>query len=517
MSKPKQPTCHRSINNSLAFVLNALCESIADKSSALHIFKDQRRSAYEVIIMSMEWNPVTLVDSAKRPGRILRRLIKSLSFTSLLAAGALNIGCTSLTQPISGIPVRRVPPQFLAQSKNNLVPLDPSRLTQEPPRQYLVDKGDILGIYIEGVLPYTDSDKPPTPPPVNMPTEKSTLDPSIGFPIVVQENGTIALPSIEPVKVKGMTLEQVTDVIRKAYLNARIFTDPARLRPIVTMLKERTYSVVVVRQDVGTQTQQQVAGGARGAYNRGSDQSASGSLIQLPAYQNDVLHALMSSGGLPGLNAKNELKILRATKADQKKRDEFIQQFYQQFLANPDPCSCPPPLPDDPSLLRIPMRLPPGVVPAFRPEDIILEEGDVVYIESRDAEVFYTGGLLPGGEFLIPRDYDLDALGAMAIAGTGLGSQTQGGAGAGGGLGGGIAALAFVPPGDLFILRRTPCNGQITIAVDLAKATLDPRERPLIMPGDTLILRYKCCEELLNFGTASFFTFGIQAILQGRR
>ena len=477
-------------------------------------FKDQRRSAYEVIIMSMEWNPVTLVDSAKRPGRILRRLIKSLSFTSLLAAGALNTGCTSITQPISGIPVRRVPPQFLAQTKNNLVPLDPSRLTQEPPRQYLVDKGDILGIYIEGVLPYTDSDKPPTPPPVNMPTDKSTLDPSLGFPIVVQENGTIALPSIEPVKVKGMTLEQVTDIIRKAYLDARIFTDPARLRPIVTMLKERTYSVVVVRQDVGTQTQSP-GGGARGAYNRGSDQSASGSMIQLPAYQNDVLHALMSSGGLPGLNAKNEIKILRATKADQKKRDAFIQQFYQQFIANPDPCSCPPPIPDDPSLLRIPMRLPPGIVPAFRPEDIILEEGDVVYIESREAEVFYTGGLLPGGEWLIPRDYDLDALGAMAVAGTGLGSQTQGGAG--GGVGGGLAQLAFVPPGELFILRRTPCNGQITIAVDLAKATNDPRERPLIMPGDTLILRYKCYEELVNFGTAAFFTFGIQQILQGGR
>lgn len=462
--------------------------------------------------MSMEWNPVTLVDSSKRPERILRRLIRSLSFTSLLAAGALNVGCTALTQPISGIPVRRLPPQFLAQSKNNLVPLDPSRLTQEPPRQYLVDKGDILGIYIEGVLPYTDSDKPPTPPPVNFPTAESTLDPSLGYPIVVQENGTIALPSIEPIKVKGLTLEQVTDLIRKAYLDARIFTNPARLRPIVTMLKERTYNVVVVRQDVGTQAQGGGGGGARGAYNRGSDQSASGSMIQLPAYQNDVLHALMSSGGLPGINAKNEIKILRTTKADQRKRDEFIQQFNQQYLSNQNPCVCPPPMPDDPNLLRIPMRLPPGVIPTFRQEDIILDEGDVVYIESREAEVFYTGGLLPGGEWLIPRDYDLDALGAMALSGTGLGSKNQAG---GGGMGGGIASMAFVPPGELFILRKTPCNGQVTISVDLAKATTDPRERPLIMPGDTLILRYKPCEEILNFGVGSFFTFGIQYALQG--
>ena len=33
-------------------------------------------------------------------------------------------------------------------------------------------------------------------------------------------------------------------------------------------------------------------------------------------------------------------------------------------------------------------------------EDVILEDGDIVFIESRDTEVFYTGGLLGvrGGE-----------------------------------------------------------------------------------------------------------------------
>ena len=463
--------------------------------------------------MSMEWNPMTLVKSKKIRSRVLTRLLKSFSLASLMAAGAMNVGCTSLTQPISGIPVRRLPPQFLAQSKNNLIPLDPSRLAQEPSRQYLLDKGDILGIYIEGVLPYTPTDKPPEPPPVNFPKEDSTLDPSVGFPIVVQESGSISLPSIEPIKVKGMTVEQVTELIRKAYLDAKIFAKPARLRPIVTKLKERTYNIVVVRQDIGAegslQRTQQIT---KGNYIRGTDQSASGSRIKLAAYKNDVLNALMASGGLPGVNAKNEIKILRASKANQKKRDEFVKQFYQQYYSNPDPCGCPPPLPDDPDILKIPMRLPPGVVPSFRPEDIILEEGDVVSIESREAEVFYTGGLLPGGEWLIPRDYDLDVLGAMGLAGQGVGSKV-GGANSGFG----IQAVASVSPGQLFILRRTPCNGQITIEVDLAKAAQDPRERPLIQPGDTLILRYKPAEELLNFGMFAFFTYGIQQIFQQRR
>ena len=462
--------------------------------------------------MSMERNPMTLVESKKNGGRMLTRMLRSFSLAGLMAAGAMNVGCTSLTQPLTGIPVRRLPPQFLAQSKNNLVPLDPSRLTQEPPRQYLIDKGDILGIYIEGVLPYTATDKPPEPPPVNFPNEKSTLDPSLGFPIVVQENGTIALPSIAPIKVKGMTIEQVTDLIRKAYLDAKIFTNAERLRPIVTMMKERQYNVVVVRQDVGSQSgQQQQGGGAKGAYIRGSDQSAAGSMIKLDAYKNDVLHALMASGGLPGVNAKNEIKILRAGKADQKKRDDFVQQFYQQYYANPDPCGCPPPLPDDPSLLKIPMRLPMGVIPAFKSEDVILDEGDVVYIESREAEVFYTGGLLPGGEYLIPRDYDLDVLGAMGLAGQGIGGKS-------GGSNSSFGIQQYtIPPGQLFILRKTPCNGQITIQVDLTLAAQDPRERPLIQPGDTLILRYKPCEEAVNFGMFAFFTYGLQQLLQGRR
>ncbi len=444
--------------------------------------------------------------------------VQRLCWVGLAIVSGLSTGCSTITQPISGIPAQRLPPQFLAQSKANLVPLDPSRLAQEPPRDYLLDEGDILGVYIDGILPYNPPDRPPEPPPVNFPEADSQLDPSLGFPVAVINDGTIQLPLLAPIKVKGLTVDQARELIRKYYLDAKILNDSDRLRPIVTLLKERTFNIVVVRQDIGGQVgqQQQIfggGGGARGGFVRGSDFSAQGSLIKLKAYQNDVLHAMMSSGGLPGVNARNEVKILRASKADQRKRDAFIQQFYQQYYCNPDPCGCPPPIPDDPTVLKIPLRLPPGVIPNFREEDIILEDGDIVYIESRTAEVFYTGGLLPGGEFVIPRDYDLDVFGAMALSGSAIsGPRGQGG----GGMGGfGIGSIGGVPPGVLYVLRKTPCNGQITIEVDLAKANLDPRERILVQPGDTLVLRYKPCEEVLNFGLGSFFTFGIQALLQG--
>jgi len=443
---------------------------------------------------------------------------RSLLTLFALVLSTLSMGCTALTTPIRGVPARRLPPQFLATPKNNLVPIDVARLSQEPPREYLLDKGDILGVYIEGILPSSAPDQVPTLPPVHFPDKDSLLPPSLGYPVPVVEDGTISLPLIKPLNVAGLTVQQVRDLIRRAYFDSKILND-TQLRvftPIVSLLQERSYNIVVVRQDSS-------GGGGQGGYiSGGTDESATGKALRLKAYQNDVLHALMETGGLPGLNAKNEIQILRANRADQRKRDEFVRQFYATFYNNNNcnPCVCPPPLPDDPSIVKIPLRLPPGVTPAFRPEDIILQEGDIVYIESRDREVYYTGGLLPGGEHKLPRDYDLDVIGAMALAGQigGIGGQGggQGGGGMGMGMGGNFAAgLGGVPPGNLYIIRKTPCDGQVTIQVDLARAINNPRERPLVQPGDILILQYKCEEELLNFGLGTFFTFGIQQLFNG--
>ncbi len=446
----------------------------------------------------------TKLSAGKRAFRLFRRA------ASVVATGVLVTavtGCSALTSPIDGVPASRVPQEFFAEPKNDLVPIDISLLSIEPPRDYQIAGGDILGVYVEGVLPFNPPNAPPEPPPVNFPDADSTLPPSIGYPIAVQDDGTLSLPLIEPLDVDGLTLEQVRDAIRDAYIDNDILR-PEKARPIVTLIKERTYDIIVVREDAGG-----VGTGQSGGNIRNSDKSASGALVKLPAYQNDILHALVETGGLPGLNAKNEVKVLRASRADQRMRAQFLQQFWcQQELALHDPCICPPELPDDPSILRIPLRVKPGVIPNLRPEDVELQDGDIVYIETRETEVFYTGGLLPGGEFPLPRDYDLDVLGAMAIAGQGIGSAQAGGNSQRGGIGGGFTS---VPPGLLYILRKTRCNGQIAIEVDLTQAINDPRSRPLVQPGDTLILQYKCEEELLNFGIGTFFTFGIAELLRG--
>src|SRR5439155_4282031 len=63
--------------------------------------------------------------------------------------------------------------------------------------------------------------------------------------------------------------------------------------------------------------------------------------------------------------------------------------------------------------IRVPLRMRPNEPLPFRPEDVLLKNGDIVFIESRETEVYYTGGLLPVAELPLPRDYDLDVLEAI--------------------------------------------------------------------------------------------------------
>ncbi|HUG70526.1 MAG TPA: polysaccharide biosynthesis/export family protein [Pirellulaceae bacterium] len=426
-----------------------------------------------------------------------RYILSSVCLTTLSLLALGTTGCSSLMTPISGVPAHRLPAQFHASPKNDLVLVDISRLRKPPSREYLVDAGDILGIYIESVLGTSDE-----APPVHMPDRDSDLPPSIGFPIPVRENGTLPLPLVPSLEVRGLTLQQIENVIRRAYTVDQEILPRGKDRIIVTLMRKRTYHVVVMRQDGG------IGDGE-------TELSTRGQTVELEADKNDVLNALALTGGLPGLSAKNEVKILKSSRMDPLRRDQFIQQFYATPIG--DTCLCRPPLPEDPAVIRIPLRLPPGVVPRFHADDVTLGDGDIVYIESREREVFYTGGLLGGGEHELPRDYDLDVLGALAIAGPGIASSSGGQGGGGFGGLGGAASVGGVPPGQLFILRKTPCNDQITIAVDLARAINSPGARPLIQPGDVLILQYKPEEEILNFGLGTFFTFGIQQLFQGNR
>jgi hypothetical protein len=139
------------------------------------------------------------------------------------------------------------------------------------------------------------------------------------------------------------------------------------------------------------------------------------------------------------------------------------------------------------SVTKIPVRLAPGEQIQFTERDIILEDGDIVFIESRDTEIFYTGGLLGGGQYTLPQNYDLDVLGAVAIAQAGRNGANATRAN------GGITALnndVTISASQAVILRKMPNGSQVPIKVDLYRALRHPDERVLMQPGDYLMLQY---------------------------
>lgn len=388
----------------------------------------------------------------------------------------VQTGCTSLDCDVPAIQASRTPREVLGRPRADMQQITISRLRQNPPPVYQLGPGDVLGMYIEFVLGEEGES-----PPVHFP-EEGDQPPALGYPVPVREDGTLALPLIQPVKVEGLTLEQATEAVRSAYLNAQVL-QAGRDKVLVTLMRRREYRVLVIREEEGA---------AEGVTKRGT-----GTIVDLPAYENDLLHALNETGGLPGLDAKNEVLIMRGGFQDGMQRDLMVAHI----KSTRQPCECPPVVPDDPNTTRIPIRFHPEDVPLFKEQDIILKTGDVVYIPSRETEKFYTGGVMKGGEHLLPRDYDLDVLGAIAVAGGPVGSGGSGLSSIGGGgnrSGTGNGPVIGKNPSKLLVIRKLKCGGTLAIKVDTNRALTDSSQRILVQPEDTLILQYTITEELYN-------------------
>ena len=144
--------------------------------------------------------------------------------------------------------------------------------------------------------------------------------------------------------------------------------------------------------------------------------------------------------------------------------------------------------------IKIPLRLGPGDPPLnLKPEDVILNPGDIVFIESRTADVFYTGGLLPGKQIPVPRDYDLDVLGAIAMAG----GQIAAGAGANPSNLARATIGSIFPPTRVVVLRNV--DGEFkSFKLSTKTAVTNPQERILIQPNDFVILEYTEFELMMN-------------------
>jgi hypothetical protein len=425
---------------------------------------------------------------------------------------SLVCGCASLTNPVGGgIPVQCLSPELLAIPREIARPIPLNLLRQKPPDVYLLAPGDVLGVWIEGVLGEQNQS-----PPVRLP-ERADLPTGLGYPIPVRANGTVSLPFVAPINVRGLSVEAAEEAIRRAYSRDKRILRPGRERIIVTLLRRRQYQVLVFRQDASGELalENQDVGFTfgPGGYAPGSQEvlrstkRSTGYAVDLPAYENDVLHALSRTGGLPGLDSANEIVLQRGFLRGEQDWATVIKEL-QGWPPNGSTFMTVGPASQ---VIRIPLRVLPGEEFSLRPEDIILETGDILFVPPRKPEVYYAAGLLPVGGYLLPRDRDLNVLEAIAQ----IRGPLVNGAFAVNNISGAIIApgIGGPSPSLLSVLRKTPDGGQVIIRVNLNKALRDPRERLLVQAGDFLILQETPFEALQRYFSQVFkFSFFWQVI-----
>ena len=408
----------------------------------------------------------------------VRVFIAAMALCISSLAGCRNYGPTDLI-PAADVLNRSCCQPDTEQQINFL------KLRRSPPEQYVLGKSDVLGIYIQGI-----TGDAAVPPPVNFSDGES--QPAIGYPVPIRDDGYISLPLIAPIRVIGLTVGEAEAKIVRAYTQDKKILLEGNEKIIVTLMQRRTFNVLVIREDGGNPNNNN--GLNRNEVFLDETLTSESFSIELPAYENDVLHALSETGGLPSERAKNEIVILRGAMNDPN-QGAIIQAIGNRTGSNESKTL------EGANVVRIPIRGEIGTFPDLSESDVTLEDGDVVYIEGRQQDVFYTGGLLDGGRFPLPRDYDIDVLEAIAMTG---GSVSAAAGTGGGGSFSGIGNI--LPATQVTVLRKCGCE-QVAIDVDLRYALAEPCERVIIQPGDLIVLEYRK-NELVTNTIVSVFQFG---------
>jgi protein involved in polysaccharide export with SLBB domain len=396
------------------------------------------------------------------------------------------------------IPVALLDSSIVQSHKLETLPLNLALLQQDKPDEHLIGAKDVLNVYIHGVLPRVGEYETQsllasqTTSAGYYPAYGSVQNPSVGVPITVSGDGSITLPYVGRVFIGGMTIPEMVEEVAARYVAEGII-EPEREQITVTLTRSRLQRILVIREDSDGQFAQTLSKANVPYAKRGRAE-----VIDLPAFENDVLHALAATGGLPGIDAANEVWILRGNNP----RSREVQAHME--MGDPSAIQTVAHLQESGLATRIPLRMAPYSQVPFTKNDIVLAEGDVVFVPSRD-EYFYTAGLLPGGRVPLPRDRQIDILEAIALSGGSVGGPS-GASGAEMFRRGGAGNI--VPPSLAIIVRTLPDETQVPIKVDLAAALKDPTERVIIQPNDIIYMQYRAGElagnVLLNLFNLSF-------------
>jgi protein involved in polysaccharide export with SLBB domain len=268
-------------------------------------------------------------------------------------------------------------PDFLrGEEKGERIPLNFALLGQSEPRVYTISPGDLLGIYIRGLMPADTTVIPPSvaaqPNFTNIyyPPTGQVASPALGLPFEVTPEGNLNLPLIGQIPVAGLTLDQITTKVSRALVDKKVSVE-GKEYVYLTMLRSAVFRVTVIRDEVQnpavTFQPKELALMTR----RGFAQ-----VVDLPVNENDVLHALSISGGLPAFDAYNEVWVLRRNDVHRAMRQEMSEAAIAgtcldtEYLTKVQFATA----------TRIPLWIRPGESPTFSPEDVLLRDGDIVYI-----------------------------------------------------------------------------------------------------------------------------------------
>jgi len=406
-----------------------------------------------------------------------------------------SVGCHAISEVYEAVPASRLPCELCSEPREGRTVFPLTALGQNQPTAHIIDAGDQLSIYVFGVIPpgMDDTLVLQRSQPVNQryyPPHGSVIASTTGLPVEVDQTGSVDLPLIGKISLAGLTLPEATDVVKKAYRKKQITKEDSE-RVQVSLITTRVHRIVVLRDDTPATPVQLVKPGQVDHIHRGSAE-----VVDLPAYENDLLHALAVTGGLPGTDAAREIWIFKRSGLGDP-HAIYPEELDVRTASYRKGQEC------NDQVIRVPLTGVPGESLPFRPEDVQLDSGDVVYVPRRE-EYFYVGGLVAGAKIPMPRDEDVDVVEAIAMANSSVGGP----------LGQSGLALAngtpgyVVKPTRVIILRELPDGRQLPIRVDLARAMTDQKERILIQPNDVVMLQFKPGQSIIN-GTLNFFNMSV--------
>lgn len=97
--------------------------------------------------------------------------------------------------------------------------------------------GDIVAVYLPGVLPFDPPNTPTTQPQVNL---LGSGRPVTGYPLAVGSDGAISMPLVDPIEVAGLSVRQAEAKIAKVYVDQDILRTE-KARPTLTLIQKEEF------------------------------------------------------------------------------------------------------------------------------------------------------------------------------------------------------------------------------------------------------------------------------------